>query len=398
MNFFFVLVYFLSAAADGQFVIVKWLVSAGADCNARNASGATPLHRCAVAASNVGDMALLLIGGGADPFVRNGSGLLAADLTTSIAIRALLLDAGSLPAVRFRVPRELISHIVGKGGERLQTLQQRTVTVIKLPPRDSQLDEILVRGLADGIHTVKEFLINGIVTEGKSLINVHDVRMSTLPHARSSSPLMLITDDMPPTTVKRSSSAGHKPVVPPATALNGSSIRSDSEPRSSRRVLAMASTVVKAQSPRRATDVGTSNSTSTNTSAAPAPVPVQQRRDVHDDNSVADDNAAKSSSSTVSKKKKKKKKKSKSSSSKVAKDSENAATESSSQPAESALTSALVTAPRTRSRGSDRSQTSLSCSSDRDMSLSRSGSDRSDRSDRSRAVSRSSSSSRIETR
>lgn len=346
-------------------------------------------------------MALLLIGGGADPFVRNGSGLLAADLTTSIAIRALLLDAGRLPAVRFRVPRELISHIVGKGGERLQTLQQRTVTVIKLPPRDSQLDEILVRGLADGIQTVKEFLVNGIVTEGKSLINVHDVRMSTLPVARSSSPLMLIAEDLPPTIVhKRSSSVGHKPIVPSATVLNGSSIRSDSEPRSSRRVLVMASTVVKAQSSRRATDDGTSNSTSTST----APAPVLQRRDVHDDSSVADDNAAKSSSST--KKKKKKKKKSKSSSSKIVKESESTATESSSQPAsgrvsspaESALSSALVTAPRTRSRGSDRSQTSLSYGSDRDISISRSGSDRSDRSDRSRAVSRSSSSSRIETR
>lgn len=204
-------------------------------------------------------MAFLLIGAGADPFVRNGSGLLAADLTTSIAIRALLLDAGRLPAVRLRVPRELISKIVGKGGDRLQTLQHRTVTVIKLPPRDSLSDEIFVRGLADGIAAVKEFFIDGIISDGKSLTNVHDVRSPPLPvSVRSDSPLMLTAPEQPLLpTHKRSSSLGCDTLGVPM-ALE---IRSDSEPRTKSRGFAAAAPALDAAGSAAAiTDTSTTNS------------------------------------------------------------------------------------------------------------------------------------------
>lgn len=136
-----------------------------------------------MAPSHVADIASILIGGGADPFVRSDSGMLAADLTISVDIRALLLDAGRLAAVRFRVPRPLIAQIqiVDESDECLWTLQQRTVTVIKLPSRHSDSDEILVRGLADGIAAVKAYLVSGIISNGKSLINVHEVMSPVLP-------------------------------------------------------------------------------------------------------------------------------------------------------------------------------------------------------------------------
>lgn len=148
------------ACLYGHREIVQWLLRKGANVNAVNAIGSTPLHKVAISKFDQFFVASSLIKAGADTTLRNSMGLLAADLTANMKLRERLLGSSSNNEVVFRFPRDKVPALVGKQGSKLLKLQQQTSTVLFLPPKgDSTIVDIRCKGTPESVELVKTHLL-----------------------------------------------------------------------------------------------------------------------------------------------------------------------------------------------------------------------------------------------
>ena len=88
----------VAAAANGNMAALHALIDAGADVNAMDGNGRTPLMWAAVGSSE--DAATFLLASGANPDTRSIEGKLAADYTANVCVYRLLTEASRIGANR----------------------------------------------------------------------------------------------------------------------------------------------------------------------------------------------------------------------------------------------------------------------------------------------------------
>jgi transcription antitermination factor NusA-like protein len=135
------------AASGGQFLIVKFLVGLGADVNARNKAGSTPLHK-AMLSTTKGIVEFLLQNKA--EWVKNNSGFTpytyARDILRDnkpLFYQVLAKETNKIAKETIKIPASALPIIIGKQGKMLETLRAQTQTDVEVPSKHKGPNEIL---------------------------------------------------------------------------------------------------------------------------------------------------------------------------------------------------------------------------------------------------------------
>ncbi|EGG21486.1 ankyrin repeat-containing protein [Cavenderia fasciculata] len=136
---------------------------ARADPNIGNGVGSTSLHKLVTVASirDQFDMIDCLIKAGADPTIKNVSGLIPEQLAIFSKIKEVL-QGDQLVTVKVHVERVDHGKVIGKGGKKLNELRELTNTQINIPGIKDTDHRIEIKGRKDDVEIARQRILEMI--------------------------------------------------------------------------------------------------------------------------------------------------------------------------------------------------------------------------------------------
>eukprot|EP01132_Coremiostelium_polycephalum_P009877 gene9877-12117_t len=148
------------AVSQSRLLIIEYLLEKGSNSNLVNGVGSTALHK-AVTISTLKeqmDVLRLLLKFGADPTIKNQSGLIPEQLA-SFSRAKELLQGDQAVTITVSVPKQHHGKVIGKGGMRLKELKELTNTQITIPEPNVSDQKITIKGRKDDVQNAKQRIL-----------------------------------------------------------------------------------------------------------------------------------------------------------------------------------------------------------------------------------------------
>lgn len=145
------------AAQNAKEDIVKYLLDKGANPNARNKTGSTPLHKLVASRFEQKPVLKRLMAAKADPSIRNNAGLLPEQLVRNKNILLELLKDDAVTET-VDVPKARHGRVIGKGGSKMTEIREETQCIISVPDQSDASTLITVIGRKEGVEKAKELI------------------------------------------------------------------------------------------------------------------------------------------------------------------------------------------------------------------------------------------------
>lgn len=130
-------------------------MSAGAEVNAQNKTGSTPLHKAAV--TNQIAVTAFLLDNGASPTVKNASGMLPEQLTTYRIIKERLMGTSQVTE-ELAIPKELHGRVIGRKGAKLREIREESQASISIPKPEEAKATITLQGRQEQVVRARELI------------------------------------------------------------------------------------------------------------------------------------------------------------------------------------------------------------------------------------------------
>jgi len=155
-----------AAAQNGRNDIVKYLLLKGANPNARNTVGSTPLHKLFSSKYEQKNILKQLLKANADINIRNGAGKLPEEFVKNKGILIELLGDLAV-SEEVDVPKSQHGRIIGKGGQKMTEIRDETHCLITVPEQKDPGTAVSVVGRQGGVARAR-VLIKEAIADRKS--------------------------------------------------------------------------------------------------------------------------------------------------------------------------------------------------------------------------------------
>lgn len=146
-----------SACQNGRDDVVKYLLDKGANPNAVNKTGSTPLHKLVASKYEQKPILKRLLAAKANPNIRNNAGLLPEQLVRNKNILLELLRDEAITET-VDVPKARHGRVIGKGGQKMSEIRDETHCIISVPDQSDNSTLITVVGRKEGVEKAKALI------------------------------------------------------------------------------------------------------------------------------------------------------------------------------------------------------------------------------------------------